>query len=61
MDEFYKDGSDAMLASFEPKTPCRQMETRPCVRITIEDDRRFRVKECLPMQCARFPKRDRKE
>lgn len=58
-DEFYKDGSDAMLAPFEPKTPCRVMETRPCVKITFVESQRYPQTECLPKQCVRFQSRDR--
>lgn len=58
-DSFYKDGSDAMLAPFEPKTPCRVMETRPCVILSLLESHRFKVDECEPNGCVRFPGRDR--
>jgi hypothetical protein len=57
--EFYKD-RDAMLAPFEPKTPCRQFETRPCVRLTRIPDERFPVDECPKGECVRFPNRDKR-
>lgn len=53
-DLFYDGAADAMDAPFEPKTPCRNMETRPCTVLTTKGDQRFLRKECLPHYCTRF-------
>lgn len=54
---FYGGAEDSMNAPFEPKTPCRNFETRPCVVLTTDDRQRFPRSECLPHKCARFPDR----
>lgn len=54
MPRFYEGAANAMNAPFEPKTPCRNMQTRPCVAPNTADSRHFLVKECLPHKCARF-------
>jgi hypothetical protein len=56
--EFYVSAADAMEAPFEPKTPCRIMETRPCVVLTLDDSRCFTVNECPPNECVRFEKKE---
>ena len=53
MPRFYAGAADAMNAPFEPKTPCRNMETRPCVFLTMNDSKRYLVNECLPHHCTR--------
>lgn len=58
---YWKSGSDAMVAPFEPRTPCRQFETRPCVDLSEDVSMRYRVLPCKPSLCRRFPNRDSKE
>lgn len=51
---YYDGARDAMEAPMEPKTPCRNMATRPCTRLVTDDRERFPIRECLPHHCARF-------
>jgi hypothetical protein len=55
--QFYDGASDALHAMFEPKTPCRNMETRPCVILTMDDRQRFPRQQCLPHYCNRHTDR----
>lgn len=57
MPRFYEGAVDAMNAPFEPKTPCRNMPTRPCVAPNTADSKHYFTTECLPHQCARFEDR----
>lgn len=59
--QFYNNAFEAMDEPFEPKTPCRQFETRPCVELSEDESQRFRVEACKPGECVRFPSRDEKE
>lgn len=54
---YYDGATDALHAMFEPKTPCRNMETRPCVVIGTNDSQHFLRRECLPHYCARHTDR----
>lgn len=51
---FYLGASDAMSAPFEPKTPCRNMSTRPCVWTSKDDRTLYPENECPHHHCARF-------
>jgi hypothetical protein len=50
---FYLGAADAMHAPFEPKTPCRNMETRPCVRLVFDDRQMYPINECPHHHCVR--------
>lgn len=53
MKQYYDGAADAMHAPFEPKTPCRNFETRPCVQLTVDGRKQFRTSECTAHHCAR--------
>lgn len=52
-DQFYLGAQEALNAPFEPRTPCRNMPTRPCVILTHDDRQRFPIQGCLPHYCTR--------
>lgn len=52
-DAYYEGAADSLHAPFEPKTPCRNMPTRPCVLITNDERRMFPRDECMPHYCTR--------
>jgi hypothetical protein len=57
---FYAGASDALNGPMDPKTPCRNMETRPCVILDPETpgvETKFPKRECLPHECQRFADR----
>jgi hypothetical protein len=58
---YWSTPADAMIAPFEPETPCRQFETRPCVELSEDEGQRYRVMQCAPGGCRRFPNRDQRE
>lgn len=51
-DDFYSDGEDAMSAPMTPKTPCRIIETRPCVDAV--DPYEYPISPCSSGYCARY-------
>lgn len=58
---YWSTARDAMIGPFEPETPCRQFETRPCVELSMDEGQRYRVVQCAPGGCRRFPNRDQRE
>jgi hypothetical protein len=61
-EEFFASKDEVMNGPFDPKVPCRHMETRSCVVVDPAPEQLtgYRAKPCPPGECGRFANRDRK-
>lgn len=57
--EHFASALEAIPKIFEPKVPCRIMETRACVDLAVDESKKFRKTECPKGHCVRFEKLDR--
>lgn len=51
---YYRGPVQAMRGDLDPKTPCHQFPTRPCIDLFNETSKTYRTRVCLPQKCNRY-------